>query len=509
MVGVRIASFLALISSFGASCGRVPTPAPRAVDPAPRLGLVGCAPATPLPRTATDLGPAPRSEGPRAFGGVDHAALARQRSQLAAPPRGAPSVIAGTPKVSGALDRAVVERLVRSHLPQLRACYERALAADPEMTGTVTVTFLAAPDGRVTTTNVVGSGVAPSVSACVALVVQALPFPAGQPLSVSYPFEFVLGGTPGEPPGPLTAVGRRDAPWTPFALADEPPAASASRVARATEGAIRLDLGAIAACFSGPAPVGSLRAMLAVRGDGSVDSARAGGLGDVAEACVARRLAQLRVASPVHDGVEVACDLARGEARPWRVAPLAGYTVVEAGPRGVRHGDQLLTPGALAPRPLPAGHTFLVVATPDATGAMLELALEWTQQGDATLIALRDGPGSPLVIGAARTAHQIGGTEPVTAWPALRLGGGAVTVCVDRTSQRAAIADPVAVDALLRRVATRCKTLRCSASLGVTIDGDATASQLFDVASAARHTGFQRVLLGSYASCQPVKPARP
>jgi hypothetical protein len=97
----------------------------------------------------------------------------------------------------------------------------------------------------------------------------------------------------------------------------------------------------------------------------------------------------------------------------------------------------------------------------------------------------------------------------VTAWPALRLGGGAVTACVDRTSQRAAIADPVAVDALLRRVATRCKTLRCSASLGVTIDGDATASQLFDVASAARHTGFQRVLLGSYASCQPVKPARP
>ena len=66
----------------------------------------------------------------------------------------------------------------------------------------------------------------------------------------------------------------------------------------------------------------------------------------------------------------------------------------------------------VAPRPLPADQTFLVIASPDTPGAMLELALEWTEQGDATLIALRDGPrASPLVVGVARTAHQIGGVE--------------------------------------------------------------------------------------------------
>src|SRR5678816_4506730 len=108
---------------------------------------------------------------------------------------------------------------------------------------------------------------------------------------------------------------------------------------------------------------------------------------------------------------------------------------------------------------------------------MLDLALEWTEQGDATLIALRDGPRSPLVVGVARTAHQIGGIERVTAWPALRVSGGSVTACVDRASQRARLGDPVAVDDLVRRAAARCRTLHCSASLGIVIDGDAIASQ--------------------------------
>jgi len=498
---VRIASLVAAL--VVSACG--PPPAPVVAEPAPRLRLVGCAPAAPLPRTATDLGSPIARGGDDEFGSIGYPREARARGHA-----GAPRVIAGSPTVTGPLDKTVVERLVRSHLPQLRACYERELPGYPEMTGTVIVTFLAGPDGRVATTSVLASGVAPAVSACAVQVVQTLQFPTGQPISVSYPFQFVVGGEPAEPPRAVAAPGlRAGAPWTPFALGDELPPRTARQIARATEGAIRGELAAIAACFTGPEPVGSLRAMIAVRGDGSIDSARTGGLGDAGEACAARRLAELQVLTPAREPAEIACDFARGDARPWRVAPIAGYTVLEATAHGVRHGDDLVTPGVVAPRPLPAEQTFLVVASPDTPGAMLELALEWTEQGDATVIALSDGPRAPLVIGVARTAHQIGGVEAATAWPGLRVGRRTVLACVDRASQHVALGDPVAVDDLARRVAARCRGLRCSASLGVTIDGDATAGQLLEVAGAARRAGFERVLLGSYTRCQPVKPARP
>lgn len=507
---VRIASrvvavvVVAAVAGTAASACR-PAPAPVAAEAAPVLRLVGCAPAAPLPRTATDLGSPASLGGEDEFGAIGYAALARQRSHA-----DAPRVIAGSPTVTGPLDKIVVERLVRGHLSQLRACYERELASNPAMTGTVTVTFLAGPDGRVATTSVLGSGVSPSVSACAVQVVQTLQFPTGQPIAVSYPFQFVTGGEAIAPLHVAPTLGLRPgAPWTPFALGDEAPPRTAPLIARATEGAIRKRVAAIAGCFSGPAPVGSLRAMIAVRGDGAIDSARAGGLGDAGEACVARRLAELNILAPGRDPAEIACDFARGEARPWRIAPHAGYTVLEASRRGVRHGEQLVTPGVVAPRPLPADQTFLVVASPDTPGAMIELALEWTEQGDATLIALSDRPRSPLLVGVARTAHQVGGIEPVTAWPVLRVSGGAVTACVDRASQRTPLDDPAAVDGLVRRVAARCRGLHCSASLGVTIDADATASELLDVAGAARRAGFQRVLLGSYAGCAVAKPRPP
>jgi hypothetical protein len=501
---VRIASLVAAVVL--SACG---TAAPaRAPEVAPGLRLVGCAPAAPLPRTATDLGGPILPGGDDEYGALGYAASVHHDQPP--PPTSGASVIAGAPMVSGPLERPVIERMVRVHLPQLRACYERELVGDPGMTGAVTVTFMAGPDGKVTLTNVLGSGVTPAVSACVVRVLQTLSFPAGQMITVTYPFQFTIGGADVAPAQALAPVAglRPGGPWTPFALGDEPPPRTAPLLARATEGAIRRDIASVAGCFSGAAPLGSLRAMLAVRSDGAIDSARAGGLGDAAEACVARRLTELRVANPVHDAAEIACDFARGEARPWRVAPAAGYTVLEASPRGVRHDDELVTPGVVAPRPLPPDQTFLVVATPETPGAMLELALEWTEQGDATLIALRDGARVPLVVGAARTAHQIGGSEQVTAWPALRVGRTTVTACVDRAAMRVPLGDPVAVDDLLQRMAVRCRGVHCSASLGVSIDAEATVAQLFDVAGAARRAGFQRVLLGSYATCQPAKSAQ-
>ncbi|HEX3761854.1 MAG TPA: AgmX/PglI C-terminal domain-containing protein, partial [Kofleriaceae bacterium] len=283
---MRLAALV--VATAVSACG--PAPAPAAPDAPPRLALVGCAPAAPLPRTAADLGlpGAPDRAGP----------LGARRRTLG----GAPSVIPGAPVVNGPLDEAVIERMVRGYLPELRACYERELAADPGMTGSATVAFTAGPDGKVTTTSVLGSGVSPAVSACVVRVVQTLSFPTGQMISVRYPFQFVTGAV-AESPRAATAVGpHRDAPWTPFALGDEPPPVVAPRVARATEGAVRRALPALAACFAGPAPVGSLRAMLTVR-EGAIEAARAGGLGDAAEACVAHRLAGLGVAARASEPV--------------------------------------------------------------------------------------------------------------------------------------------------------------------------------------------------------------
>lgn len=495
---MRSASLVAAVAV--SACG--PAAGPVAPEAAPRLALVGCAPAAPLPRTANDPSvPA---------GGAPGASITARRRDGG----GGPSVIAGSPVVQGPLDRAVIERMVHGYLPELRDCYERELAADPGMTGAVTVAFTAGPDGRVATTSVLGSGVSAAVSACVVRVVQTLSFPAGQMISVRYPFQFVTGGDPAGSAveticsrSSCSALIATRAPWTPYAILDGLPPRTAPEVARAAEGAIRRGLPAIAGCFSGPAPVGSLRAMIAVRG-GAIEVARAGGLGDTAEACVARQLIGLGVAARADGAVEIACDFARGEARPWRIAPAAGYAVLEVDRREVRHGDGVVTPGMIAPRPLPAGQTFLVVASPDTPGAMLELALEWAEQGDATLIALRDGIGAPRLVGAARTAHQLGGREPASARAALQLGRGTVTACFERGAQAAALADPAAIDALVRRVADRCRALGCTGSLGVAIDSDATARQLLEVTGAVRRAGFDRVLLGSYTGCPAAAPAK-
>jgi hypothetical protein len=488
---VRIASLLVVMSACG------PAPGPLAPQGPPSLLLVRCVAAQPLPHTGVD-----------GLGALDADAFARPLGvtglvQRTAPP-GMASVMGRPPMVSGTLDAGVVNRIVKARFPQLRACYAKELPLVPGMVGSVTVSFTVGPDGKVTVTRATSVGITAGVSACVVRVIQMLQFPTGQAVSVTYPFSFTTGsatadGVHGDasPPGPRPVM-----PWTPFALDDGPPPPSAPRVARATAGAVRLGLPAIASCFAAPALVGSLRAMLAVRGDGAIAGVRAGGLGDAGtEACVAARLGELRVATPVHDTVEIACDFSRGEARPWRVTPAAGYAVIEATGRAVRHGEATVTPSALDPAPLPAEQTFLVVAGPDTTGAMLELAFAWAEQGDATVVALRDGGTAPVYLGVAVTAHQVGGVEVAGAWPTLRVGGGTLTACVERSTREAPLGKPEAVDAVVRRVAARCRAVHCGSSLGVTIDPDATARELSQITGATRRAGFERVLFGSYPSC--------
>src|SRR6185436_4080602 len=93
------------------------------------------------------------------------------------------------------------------------------------------------------------------------------------------------------------------------------------------------------------------------------------------------------------------------------------YGVVEISRTRVRYGDQMLSSGedvdALA------DHTiFLLVADADATGAMLALAMRWTHDADATLVAVRAGGprgAAPQLLGVGHTATAEGGGDDLDA----------------------------------------------------------------------------------------------
>jgi hypothetical protein len=54
------------------------------------------------------------------------------------------------PVQAPALDRHLLERVLRSHLSEVRACYELALHRDPQLTGRLQVRFVLSPLGEVT-----------------------------------------------------------------------------------------------------------------------------------------------------------------------------------------------------------------------------------------------------------------------------------------------------------------------------------------------------------------------
>jgi TonB family protein len=91
------------------------------------------------------------------------------------------------------LDRGAITQVVRSHMSEVRLCYERRLAEDPQLAGQVTVTFVVSPDGHVSVASVSGTTIHDAaVEACVVGVVRRWTFPAtaGDPVTISYPFVF-------------------------------------------------------------------------------------------------------------------------------------------------------------------------------------------------------------------------------------------------------------------------------------------------------------------------------
>jgi hypothetical protein len=107
---------------------------------------------------------------------------------------GGPSDIAGEPILLGTLDRADVDRVVRQHLREIKYCYQRQLQREPGLSGKVTVRFVIARDGSVssatTKSSTLGSGAAET---CINGRFLRMQFPepkGGGIVIVTYPFVF-------------------------------------------------------------------------------------------------------------------------------------------------------------------------------------------------------------------------------------------------------------------------------------------------------------------------------
>ncbi|MCH9682988.1 MAG: AgmX/PglI C-terminal domain-containing protein [Deltaproteobacteria bacterium] len=94
--------------------------------------------------------------------------------------------------VKGSLDKDIIRRIVRSHINEVRHCYNQGLAKDPSLEGRVSIPFTIVPTGKVVT-SVVGTTTLgdKNVANCVAKAVKRWKFPrppGGGNAIVSYPF---------------------------------------------------------------------------------------------------------------------------------------------------------------------------------------------------------------------------------------------------------------------------------------------------------------------------------
>lgn len=108
-----------------------------------------------------------------------------------------PSAGTGEPIVLGALDPALIDKVVKSKMSQIRYCYTRELQKNPSLAGKLTIKFTISKDGSVSAASVKSSTVgSPAVDQCVVQRFYQMQFPepkGGGIVSVSYPFIFSPG----------------------------------------------------------------------------------------------------------------------------------------------------------------------------------------------------------------------------------------------------------------------------------------------------------------------------
>jgi hypothetical protein len=102
-------------------------------------------------------------------------------------------------KIDGALDKGVIRRVVRSHINEVRHCYNQGLTRDPNLAGRVQIQFQIGSTGRVSAAVPTSKGTTlgdKGVQRCIARAVRRWKFPRannGGMSMVSYPFVFSPG----------------------------------------------------------------------------------------------------------------------------------------------------------------------------------------------------------------------------------------------------------------------------------------------------------------------------
>ena len=105
--------------------------------------------------------------------------------------------VGGDPIILGALDRSLIDEVIKRHMNQIRYCYQRELTKNPALGGKIVIKFTIAKDGTVssasTKSTTMNNG---SVESCIVGRFQRMKFPepkGGGIVIVSYPFLFSPG----------------------------------------------------------------------------------------------------------------------------------------------------------------------------------------------------------------------------------------------------------------------------------------------------------------------------
>lgn len=115
-------------------------------------------------------------------------------SGLGAPGVGGIMTVGGDPVILGALDKSLIDAVIKRNMAKIRYCYQKELSDDKTLAGKITVKFVVAKDGSVTSavtksTTMNNAG----VEGCLNSKFMGFAFPApkgGGIVIVSYPFIF-------------------------------------------------------------------------------------------------------------------------------------------------------------------------------------------------------------------------------------------------------------------------------------------------------------------------------
>jgi TonB family protein len=109
-----------------------------------------------------------------------------------------PQIISTQLNVRGNLDKEIIRRIVRTHLNEIRYCYEQSLVRHPSLSGRVVVQFTIANTGRVIASVLQSSTIPePALNSCVVQATRRWQYPApdgGGLAIVSYPFQLTPAG---------------------------------------------------------------------------------------------------------------------------------------------------------------------------------------------------------------------------------------------------------------------------------------------------------------------------